>query len=157
MMKSVAFRNGLIELHNLRQKLLIDPDNVTAPGITFVPEVGSRRFKNLDKERLQKEDDENTRLLEKKMMFDSTSQKWRCRDCNWSGKFKHQAKCHTRICGQRKIVKNRTSKNKFECSNINCKISFSSHKELTKHYRYVFLKYKFLLDVFYHIELNQDE
>ena len=69
LMKDVAFRNGLIELHNLHQKLMVDPTSVSAPGITFVPEVGARKFRNLDKERLQKEDDENTQLLENQMVF----------------------------------------------------------------------------------------
>ena len=138
LMKDVAFRNGLIELHNLHQKLMVDPTSVSAPGISFVPEVGARKFRNLDKERLQKEDDENTRLLGKQMVFDNSRLKWYCRDCDWAGKFEHKAKSHARFCGQRRVVKKRKSKNKFECGNIDCHIALSSYKELAKHYRYVY-------------------
>ena len=135
LMKSVAFRNGLAELHTLRQRLMIDSASVTAPGIDFVPEVRARKFRKIDKDRLQKEEEENSRIFEQKMWYDKESNLWLCRDCDWQANVKHRAKCHARECGMRKVAKKRTHAKKFECSNANCDASFSLHKDLAKHYR----------------------
>ena len=136
-MKSTAFRNGLDELKNLVLKLQENNgEAVTLSGIQFVPEVGARRLKNLDKDTLQIEEEENWRQLEKKMYQDKTSRLWKCKDCHWTGKFKRLAKVHARDCGHRRITsKRKRNPKKFECSKKDCVAKFSQLKELKKHYR----------------------
>ena len=135
LMKSVAFRNGLTEMHSLRQKLMVDSANVTGSGIEFVPEVSARKFRRLDKVRLQREEEENSRILEQKMFYDQSSNMWQCKDCEWHDNVQHRAKCHARDCGKRKVTRQRNYSKKFECSSTNCEASFNLQKDLAIHYR----------------------
>ena len=136
-MKIAAFRNGLIEMKNLLSKLQNKESSVASSGISFVPEVETRRLRSLDTDALQKEEEENRRLLEKKMYLDDLSQKWKCRDCNWTDKYKHRAKKHARVCGQRQKIRTRKQhhQKQFECSKMDCNASFKGRNELKHHYR----------------------
>ena len=136
--KAAAFRTGLGQMKNLRDKLLSGP--VTSAGITFTPQPGGRRFRSLNKDLLQKEEEENMRLMEKKMRQEDGTMIWTCRDCSWKGKFSHKAKAHARDCGQRKRVNIKKNKvKKFECSNGSCELSFALRGQLLEHYRYLFI------------------
>ena len=97
----------------------------------------------LNKDHLQKEEEENTRLMEKKMMQEVGSMFWTCRDCSWKAKYRHKAKAHARDCGQRqkKYIRKARGK-KFECSNGTCELTFPLLSQLQDHYRYL-KSYKF--------------
>ena len=140
LMKLAAFKKGLEQMKALRDKLKSCGDGfpVTASGIEFVPRVGGRSFRRLNKDQLQKEEEENLRQMEKKMRQEVGSKLWKCRDCGWSGKFRLRAKAHARDCGQRKAVHTRKSnKKQFDCSKLNCELSFSLRSKLLEHYRYI--------------------
>ena len=135
---AAAFKTGLGQMKSLRDKLLSGPEcPITSASITFTPQPGGRRFRSLNKDVLQKEEEENIRLMEKKMRQQDGSMIWTCRDCCWKGKFSHKAKAHARDCGQRKRINIKKSKvKKFECSNRNCELSFALRSQLLEHYRY---------------------
>ena len=136
--KDLAFRNGLQQLKSLREKLLGDKDSpVSSSGITFTPQLGGRKFRKLNKDHLQKEEEENMRLMEKKMVQEEGSMLWTCRDCTWKAKYRLKAKAHARDCGQRqkKHIK-KAKKMKFECSNGSCELTFPLLSQLQDHYRY---------------------
>ena len=60
----MAFKKGLEQLRSLRAKLENSNEhNVTASGIEFVPEVSTRRFRKINKDDLQKEEEENFRQM----------------------------------------------------------------------------------------------
>ena len=138
LVKTAPFQTGLGQLRSLRDKILSDA-TVTSSGIGFTPQMGSRRFRSLDKEHLQTEEMENTRQMEKKMFLEGGGKLWRCRDCGWKGQFRHRAKAHSRDCGQRKrATKRRCQEKKYECSNGVCLMVFAKRSQLLKHYRYRF-------------------
>ena len=79
---------------------------VTSSGISFTDQPVERRLRKLDKDGLQKEEEENSRRMREKIVErDGSPNKWGCRDCNWKGKFTHKAKAHARNCGTRKKVR----------------------------------------------------
>ena len=136
LMKTSAFRNGLAQLKNLRDKIENSNVTISSSGIDFAPDLGTRSLRKLDKEHLQKEDEENIRNLEKKMRKNIETGQYECLDCNWVGKVQHKAKAHARSCGQRKkVIKRRAVTDKFECSYKDCSESFSKQKNLSNHYR----------------------
>ena len=139
LMKAAAFKRGLEQMKSLRDKLKSGNGvSVTASGIEFIPQIGGRRFRSLNKDQLQKEEEENLRQMEKKMRQEEGSKTWKCRDCTWTGKYRHRAKLHARDCGQRKmIISKKSIKKKFECSNLKCELSFALRSQLLDHYRYV--------------------
>ena len=135
-MKNVSFKTGIIQLKALRSKLLkSDCSSIQAPSIDYSARSGGRQFMRLDKDRLQKEDDENSRLLAKKMV-QSADLTWTCVACDWTSIFTHKAKDHARKCGQRKKVnKKRQSDKPLECSRNGCSFTSSSRSNLQDHYR----------------------
>ena len=62
LMKTSAFRNGLAQLKNLRDKIENSNVTISSSGIDFAPDLGTRSLRKLDKEHLQKEDEENIRI-----------------------------------------------------------------------------------------------
>ena len=121
----------------LHEKILSNHDTpVTVSSIAFTPQMNNRRFKTLNKNHLQIEEEENARQMEKKMVKEAMTEYWTCRDCNWRGKYSHKAKAHARDCGQRKRVNKRNIyKNKFDCSYPDCDASFALKSQLLYHYR----------------------
>ena len=136
--KTATFRCGLEQLHSLRSKVLSGVNTpLTSAGIGFLPQVEQRRLRALDKDHLQAEEEENLRLMKKKMNQEVGTKFWRCRDCPWRGKYSLRAKCHARECGQRKRTNTRkTKEKKFQCSNSSCDLSFALRSQLLHHYRY---------------------
>ena len=133
--KNATFRAGLEQMKDLRKQLLSESP-VTSAGIGFDPQVGGRRFRTLNKDHLQAEEEENTRKMEKKMFQKDGGMLWSCRDCSWRGKYRHVAKSHARSCGQRKrINKRKPNVKKFNCSSDECTASFALRSQLLKHYR----------------------
>ena len=112
---------------------------VTSSGIRFNSLMGSRRLRSLDKDHLQTEEEENNVQMQKKMFQVVGSRVWRCRDCDWSGPYRHKAKGHARTCGQRKRASKRKYKEKkYECSNGECGLAFALRSKLLNHYRYCY-------------------
>ena len=138
LMKSAAFKSGLEQMKILLRKLEGGQgSSVMNPGIDFIPQIGRRRFRSLNKDHLQMEEEENLRQMEKKMRQEGNL--WTCRDCPWKGKFSLKAKSHARDCGQRRKISSRKFKEKkYDCSNGDCGISFSLRSQLLKHYRYLY-------------------
>ena len=137
LMKNIAFKNGLEQLKSLREKLLnADGSPVTAPAIEISATCESRRLRALDKDRLQKEDEENVQLLRKKMR-QLSDMSWLCVDCGQKEKYTHKAKAHARLCGQRKkLSKKRPAADGYECSKAGCNFTSSTRSMLHSHYRY---------------------
>ena len=132
-----AFRSGVDQLKNLLAKIQTSKDAVTSSGITFTAQSGERRLGRLSKDGLQKEEEENIRMMKEKIVRrDGSPNKWGCRDCSWKGKFTHKAASHARICGLRRRENQRKPKqNKFECSGDNCSQSFPYLSQLHQHYK----------------------
>ena len=141
LMKHSSFRMGLEQMKNLYEKILNARElPVTVSGIGFTPNMSQRSFRALNKDHLQLEEEENTRLMEKKMRQEALTEYWRCRDCTWRGKYSHKAKAHARDCGQRKRTnRGKIDKKKFDCSYADCNLSFALKNQLLDHYRYVVL------------------
>ena len=137
LMKIYAFRQGLEQLKDLRTKLSSDqPSPINVQGVLFTPQVGGRKFRSLNKDHLQKEEESNRIQMDKKMRQEEGTLMWTCRDCNWRGKFSHKAKAHARDCGQRRKTSSKKSKEKkFPCSKEGCGLSFSLRSQLASHYR----------------------
>ena len=137
LMKSAAFKSGLEQMKILLRKLEGGQgSSVITPGIDFIPQIGRRRFRSLNKDHLQMEEEENLRQMEKKMRQEGNL--WICRDCPWKGKFSLKAKSHARDCGQRrKISSKKVKEKKYDCSNGDCGLSFALRSQLLKHYRYL--------------------
>ena len=135
---SSAFKFGMKQLNAVREKLLND-NPVSVSSIGSNTRLQKRRFQQLSKDRLQEEEEENTRHLELKMHFDEDRNVWKCKDCSWTGKFKNKAKAHTRYCGARRKIKKSVNRS-FICSGPNCQQEFSSKKHLKEHYRYLIRK-----------------
>ena len=136
LIKSAVFRQGLDQMKKVKQKILDEPGSVTfMSSIDSLPQTSARTFKILNKDHLQKEDETNRNLMNKKMRQDVDS-KWRCKDCGWRGRYRHKAKSHARECGvMKKIYRKKKTGKKYECSSFNCELSFSSRESLAKHYR----------------------
>ena len=137
MKKFAAFRSGLDQLKNLLVKIQTSKDEVTSSGITFTAQSGERRLQRLSKDGLQKEEEENCRLMKERIIRrDDSPNKWGCRECSWKGKFTHKAASHARICGlRRRENKKKPKQNKFECSGENCSQVFPYLRQLQQHYR----------------------
>ena len=136
--KTAVFKTGLSQLKCLREKLLNSETPVTSSGILFTPQLEERRFRRLSKDHLQKEEEENMYLMEKKMTQQEGSNIWTCKECEWKGKFRLKAKAHARDCGQRKRTHvKKSKKKKFDCSNGTCSLSFANISKLKEHYRYI--------------------
>ena len=143
LLKNVAFRRGLEQLMNLRSKLQSEQvAHISVQGISFTPQIGGRKFRSLNKDHLQKEEESNRILMEKKMRQEEGSIMWTCRDCDWKGKYSHKAKAHARDCGQRRRNSSKKSKvKKYPCSKEDCGLSFSLRSRLLSHYRYLSKNY----------------
>ena len=137
LMKIFAFSSGLSQLKVLHAKLLYSDEQIRDSGIPFSSHSGDRRLARLSKDGLQKEEEENSRLMRDKIVErDGSPNKFGCRHCPWKGKFAHKAKGHARICGLRRRVNVRKPKeNSFECSGEDCQLSFSLLSQLHEHYR----------------------
>ena len=150
LLKIFAFSSGLTQLKVLHAKLLNSEEQIRNSGIPFSSQSGDRTLGRLSKDGLQKEEEENTRLMRDKIVErDGSPNKFGCRDCPWKGKFAHKAKGHARTCGLRRRVNVRKPKeNSFECSGENCQLSFSLLSQLHDHYRYELgILYFFFIDV----------
>ena len=134
---SQAYEKGLKQLEKLRNNILKAPSStVTQTGLTFTPQLSSRKFKSLNKDYLRIECEENNRQLEAKIVKDSVSEKWKCKYCSWKGNYKHKAKAHARSCGQRpKTHKKKAIEKKYSCSKDSCGLKYSSKTDLVNHYR----------------------
>ena len=135
--KYAAFNSGLDQLKNLLAKIQIPGEVVSSSGIPFSAQSGDRRLGKLSKDGLQKEEEENSRLMREKIVKrDGSPNKWGCRDCAWKGKYSHKAKAHARACGLRRREHIRKPKeNKHECSGAECTLSFPYLSQLYDHYR----------------------
>ena len=129
--------SGLQQLEKVKDNIYESPHGtLSMSGFNFTPQLSSRRLKALNKDHLQVEGEENDRQLEAKIVEDSTSGKFKCKDCSWTGKFKHKAKAHARTCGQRpKKAKKLRGDKKFACSKVGCGLTFSAKTKLIDHYR----------------------
>ena len=130
-----AFQLGLKVLNETLAKLQKD-EVVSSSQLGANPKLSKRRFQHLDKNQLQLEGDENDRQLALKMVYDEELGKWKCRDCPWTGPYKHKAKAHSRDCGSRRRLHKKSSKKEFHCSSKECQQTFASKNQLDKHYRY---------------------
>ena len=137
LMKDPAFRNGLDQLKILLLKINNPEEEVTGPRISFTVQHRERRLRKLNKDGLQREEEENSRLMKEKMVErDGSPNKWGCRDCQWTGKYSHKAKAHARVCGmRRKSQTKKQDQSKYECSGDNCGLSFPYISQLHEHYR----------------------
>ena len=130
---SAGFDQMMVVVSKISNGLPVDESD-----IGFSSTLEPRRRRKLNKDHLQIEDEENERLLESKMYFVETDQKWKCRNCPWEGPYRHKAKAHSRDCGQRRRVSKKKPRiKKFSCSSDGCGLSFYLRSELSKHYRYV--------------------
>ena len=134
--KSASFTTGLNQLKLLLLKVQSSAE-VNNSGIIFTSEGGDRHLGRLSKDGLQKEEEENSRLMKEKIMRrEGSPNKWGCRDCPWKGKFDHKAKAHAKICGQRRRENAKKPKdNAHECSKEGCNLSFPLLSQLQDHYR----------------------
>ena len=112
-----------------------DGNPVDESDVGFSSTMKTRKRRKLDKDRLQVEEEENENLMERKMYFDQSSEKWNCRDCPWKGQYRHKAKGHARDCGRRRRVAKKSTAKKFSCSSADCGLSFNLRSKLMKHYR----------------------
>ena len=137
LMKDPAFRNGLDQMKILLSKIKNPEEEVTGSGISFTFQPRERRLRKLNKDGLQREEEENSRLMKEKMVERKGSpNKWACRDCSWTGKYSHKAKAHARECGmRRKSQTKKPNQSKYECSGENCSLSFAYISQLHEHYR----------------------
>ena len=137
--KDPAFRNGLNQLKGLLSKLQTSKGEVTSSGITFSANSGERRLRKLNKDNLQHEEEENSRMMKEKIVVnDGSPHKYACRECSWTGKFLHKARGHARTCGTRRRINSKKPKqSKYQCSGEDCNLSFAYLSQLNKHYRYV--------------------
>ena len=137
--KDSAFRTGLDQLKCLMRKIEDGPNGVSSSGISFTNQSEGRRLKKLNKDSLQREEEENIKLMKQKIVArEHSPNKFGCRDCGWKNKFSHKAKAHARLCGTRRRIHIKKPKpSKYFCSGENCKLSFSFVFQLNKHYRYL--------------------
>ena len=137
LMKDPAFRNGLEQMKILLSKIINPEVEVRGSGISFTSQPKERRLRKLSKDGLQREEEENSRLMKEKIVErDGSPNKWGCKDCEWKGKFGHKAKAHARDCGsRRKSQVQKPKQNKYDCSGENCSVSFPYMSQLHEHYR----------------------
>ena len=129
--------SGLNQLKILEAKIQNSEGRISNPGIPFTSQSGDRRLGRLSKDGLQKEEEENRRMMKEKIVErDGSPNKWGCRDCPWKGKFSIKAKGHARVCGLRRRENVRKPKeDKHECSGDDCSLSFPLLSQLYEHYR----------------------
>ena len=137
LMKIYAFSSGLEQLKGLYAQLNDSHETIGSSGISFSSNTVDRRLGKLSKDGLQKEEEENNRLMREKIVKRVGSpHRFGCKDCPWKGKFSHKAKGHARVCGLRRRMNTRKPKeNSYECSGQNCPLSFSLLSQLHDHYR----------------------
>ena len=64
-------------------------------GVGFSEQPAGRKLVKLSKEGLQKDEEQNLRMMKEKILQIEEKQfKWGCRDCSWKGKYLHKAKMH---------------------------------------------------------------
>ena len=138
--KDSAFRVGLQQLKALSIKIAEGQEGTASSVISFCAQSGDRRLRKLSKDGLQREEEENSKLMKEKIFSrDQSPNKFGCRDCAWKGKFSHKARSHARNCGTRRRINIKKPKpNKYDCSGENCNLSFPYLFQLNKHYRYLF-------------------
>ena len=134
--KSASYTTGLNQLKILRLKVQSSAE-IDSSGIIFTSQGGDRHLGRLSKDGLQKEEEENSRLMKEKIVRrEGSPNKWGCRDCPWKGKFDHKAKSHAKICGLRRRENAKKPKdNAHECSKEGCNLSFPLLSQLQDHYR----------------------
>ena len=80
LLKDAAFKKGLDQLRVLLAKVLDPEIAVTSSGISFADQPVERRLRKLDKDGLQKEEEENSRRMREKIVErDGSPNKWGCR------------------------------------------------------------------------------
>ena len=138
--KDSAFRVGLQQLKALSIKIAEGQEGTASSVISFCAQSGDRRLRKLSKDGLQREEEENSKLMKEKIFSrDQSPNKFGCRDCAWKGKFSHKARSHARNCGTRRRINIKKPKpNKYDCSGEKCNLSFPYLFQLNKHYRYLF-------------------
>ena len=137
LLKNTGFKMGLDQLKNNLNKIgtSTNQEVVTNPSSSNQPE--GRKLVKLNKDRLQKEEEENIRLMHEKIVEgDEGPLKYSCKDCSWKGKFLHKAKGHARDCGSRRKERKRNPKIKqYSCSGKDCDLAFPFLSQLQAHYR----------------------
>lgn len=138
LLRKTGFVKGLEQLRTTLSKI---KSGITPPpmnsGVGSLAQPVKRKLVKLSKDGLQKEEEQNMRLMKDKIVeLNDGKFKWGCRDCTWKGKYSHKAKSHARDCGARRRENPRKVKaNKFECSGDGCNLTFPYLDLLQKHYR----------------------
>ena len=138
LLKKASFKKGLTQLKAMLEKIKSGGQRVTkTSGVGFSEQPAGRKLVKLSKEGLQKDEEQNLRMMKEKILQIEEKQfKWGCRDCSWKGKFLHKAKLHARDCGTRRRENKRKPKvKKYECSGAGCTLAFPYLSQLQKHYR----------------------
>ena len=137
MMKKTSFSKGLEQLKTTLSKIQSGNTSISiSSAVGSARQPVGRKLVKLDKEGLQKDEEQNLRLMKDKMVMLEKG-KWGCRDCTWTGKYAHKAKCHARDCGARRRENPRKPKaTKYECSRDGCDLTFPYLGQLQAHYRY---------------------
>ena len=143
MLKNTGFKMGLDQLKNNLKKISTSSTGqevITNPSVSFANQPEGSKLVKLNKDRLQKEEEENIRLMHEKIEErDGSPHKYGCKACSWKGKFLHKAKAHIRDCGSRRKERKRNPKNKkYSCSGKDCNMVFPCLSKLQDHYRLVF-------------------
>ena len=143
MLKNTGFKMGLDQLKNNLKKISTSSTGqevITNPGVSFSNQPEGRKLVKLNKDKLQKEEEENIRLMHEKIeKRDGSPNKYGCKECTWKGKFLHKAKAHVRDCGSRRKERKRNPKiKKYSCSGKDCNLVFPCLSQLQDHYRLVF-------------------
>ena len=139
LLKKASFKKGLTQLKVMLEKIMSGGERVTkTSGVGFSEQPAGRKLVKLSKEGLQKDEEQNLRMMKEKLLEINEKQfKWGCRDCSWKGKYLHKAKMHARDCGTRRRENKRKPKvKKYECSGDGCTLAFPYLSQLQKHYRY---------------------
>ena len=138
MMKKIAFKRGMDQLRNVFSKITNSLDNsIPQADIEFPAQPVGRKLVKLSKEGLQKDEEQNIQLMKEKIVeVTEEKYKFKCRDCQWRGKYAHKAKAHARDCGSRRREnKKKPKSHKFTCSKVGCDLTFPYLSQLQKHYR----------------------
>ena len=137
-LKKVAFRRGMDQLRNMFSKITNSLDNsIPKADIEFPVQPVGRKLVKLSKEGLQKDEEQNIQVMKEKIVeVSEDNYKFKCRDCQWRGKYAHKAKAHARDCGSRRREnKKKPKSHKYTCSKVGCDLTFPYLSQLQKHYR----------------------
>ena len=138
LLKDSGFMKALNQMKDMLNKLNFSEETVTSKtGVGFSALPVGRKLVKLTKEGLKKDEEQNNRFMKEKIVeTHEVPYKWRCKDCNWRGKYLHKAKSHARDCGSRvKEQKKRSVAEKYDCSVADCSQRFSLMSKLHAHYR----------------------